>query len=146
CLVDSVEDRESVGRIKRFKERLCFRVLVETGLQIVRNGDVLRRGVGTFPPTVCLCGLDRRQARRTHPPLTNQLQRLLAVELRPDATLPARRETLQPEIVVERTALSVNPAETETGFHGLCVCHGCVVGPFLRELQPDTLRTLVMCL
>src|SRR4029077_20320084 len=88
--------------------------------------------VCTLPPAVSLRALDLSEARSLHRPRGDQRFSLRTVDLGPRTLLPARREALEPRVLVERALLAVDPAPCERDIEGLRVRQ-----PFLRALLCD---------
>jgi hypothetical protein len=69
---------------------------------------------------------------------------LPAVDLRPLAPGPARREPLQVVVLVELAHLAVDPAVAEGGLDGLIVGDGLQTRALLGEFEPQPVRGRVV--
>jgi len=87
-----------------------LRVRIERSLQIRRHCAGGLRIIRPRPTPVGLRGFDGAQTGRPHRPGLDQLLGLLPVDLGPDALGSARRELLQPPLIVQRFLLPVDPA------------------------------------
>src|SRR5439155_7167529 len=111
----AVERREELARLLVARER---------ALEVLRHDRVPRAVVGRLPATVRLRALDLREPRRLHQPGLDQPRRRLAVDLRPLAPRPPRKEALQVIRLVEPPRLRVDPAVAERNLERLGVGDG----------------------
>src|SRR5207245_1009697 len=109
-LMDPVQDRVSVLAAERGEELPSTLILVQLPLQVVRNGRGARPWVGGRPPTVGFGAFDLQQTGRLHLAALDQLDGLVAIDLRPLTLAPARRKAQQPVALVELSPLRVDPA------------------------------------
>jgi hypothetical protein len=79
------QHRVAVARVQRGEELRGLLVRIERGLQVGRHGGHARGVVGRFPAPVGLRALHLGQPGRLHAAFVDQLQRLVAVDLRPGA-------------------------------------------------------------
>src|SRR5262245_21766389 len=135
--MNPVEDRVTVAAVQHGEECSRLRVAIQFGLKIVRRYRLARRGVSGVPPPILPGALHRFQAGWLHLPALDQPQRLLRVDLRPDAFRSARRELLQPGRLVITLLLAVYPSVTQRHFKRLVVGHGLYAGSLLGQLEPD---------
>ena len=135
--MQAVEDRVAVDPVEA-----CEELGAQSGWRRApardRWGPSPMPARGRRPPSARRPSLARpRRARRAHASLGDQFRRALAVALRPAAARAPRRESHEPEALVERGDLAVDPAEAERGVDRLGAAHARDPRALLRELQPD---------
>jgi hypothetical protein len=96
------------------------------------------------PPAVGTGPFDFGKAARFHRPGFNQRLGLVSVPLGPRAPWPSSREALEPIGLVAAMLLSVDPAECQRDVECLVVRRCGEVRAFLRDLQPDASRGIVV--
>jgi hypothetical protein len=109
-ILDLVQDSVPVPAIEPGEELPSLFVLLQLPAQVFRHRGGARRVVGGVPPAVGLGPLDLPQARWLQLAPLYELRGLLAVDLRPPAPRPSRREQLQIVVFVEPAYLAVDPA------------------------------------
>src|SRR5947209_20461659 len=98
------------------------------------------RVVRGVPLTVRLRAVHSLEAGWLHAAALDETLHFLAVDLRPDAPLAARRELLEPGRVVERLLLPVDPAVAERDLERLGVRHRFDGPRRLGDPQPPAAR------
>src|ERR1700682_2471781 len=141
---DAEQDRVAVLRIELLEEPPRFGVLRQSGGEIVRDCGSALPIVGCLPPPVGLRALDFALAGRLHAAGGDQRIDLLAIDLRPDAPFPARRELLQKALVIRALPLPVDPAVANGHIERLRVRDRFPFRGLLGDAQPDAGRGLLI--
>ncbi len=94
--LNSEQDCVSVAAIEGLEEGLRGTVLGQGSLEILRHGHATGRVIRIIPAPVGLGTLDFGEPGRFQRAAFDQSQHFFTIALRPDASLPARRELLQP--------------------------------------------------
>ena len=103
------------------KKCLCPRACVESSLKVLGDGRVAGGIIGFFPTSILLGTQHFLEPTVFHSSGFQQSRCLLAVDLRPDASLAPRSESLQPSAGVLRLLLCIDPSIAERRFQCLGV-------------------------
>src|SRR5271154_1112689 len=113
--LNTEQDRIAVSAFQSGKECLCPRTLVQRSLKVLRHSRVARRVIGLLPASILFSTQYLLEPAVSHPATFQQRRCLLAIELRPDASLAARSKSLQPCAGAFRLLVCVDPSKTERG-------------------------------
>src|SRR5436190_4951799 len=119
-------------------------VRVQRPLQVLGHRCRALTVIGRVPAAVRLRSLDLAQAGRLHLAALDHAGGLVAVDPRPAAPRPAGRELLEEVGVVERLALTVDPAVRDRDVEHLRIRHARHPGGLLSKLRPYTGGRLVV--
>src|ERR1700730_4692922 len=135
-VADPVQDRVPV-RPAQGREELAGGIAAgQLALQVFRNARGSLAAIGGLPPAVLPGQLDLAPPGGLHPARLDQTGRLVGIDLRPAAARPARREALQPVLLVERALLAVDPAVAERHLERFGIGHAGSARALLRDLEP----------
>ena len=122
--MDAVQDGVPVRAIEACEEFAGAGIFVEFLLEIIRHCYVPLRFVRLIPPAISSGQFHLPESRGLHLPLFNKFGDLLAVDLRPFASRPSAGESLQPEFIIERPLLAIDPAIAERYIERFLVRNG----------------------
>jgi len=114
--LNSPKDPVSVRPVKSLEKRCGLGIRVQRSLKVGRDGRSAGRIISSIPSAILLGILDRFQPGGLHLPTRNQRQRVLPVNLRPDALARTRNKPLQPRLFAFRLLLSVDPSVAQCNF------------------------------
>src|SRR2546423_3534071 len=133
------DDRIAVRRVDCVEKSLRAWVLVQRSLKIRVNGGILWGIVGCIPPSIVPGAFDLLQSGRLHSSASDQAQRFLAIDLRPNAAGAPRNKSLQPRGFAFGFFLAIYPPVTESDLHGFGIGDGFHAGCFLRDAHPESI-------
>src|SRR6266550_1211743 len=143
-VAEAVEDGVAAGTLERLEERRSLWIGLQGRRQVVGDGGGALRLVRLGPPAVGFRPLDLGEAGGPHVPGGDECLGLPAVDPGPLAAGTAGREALEPPGLVVGALLAVDPSVAEGDVEGLGVGDGVVTRSRLGNLEPQTLRGVVV--
>jgi hypothetical protein len=135
-VVDAPDDRVTILGIKLRERGRHGGVAVELAGEVVGDFSRALSVIGGVPPSVGLGAFDIGQSCGSHPAVFDQLLGPVTVDLRPPAAAGARREALEPVVVVVSSFLAVDPPEAQRDLDRIWVGNGSLACVFLGDLKP----------
>ena len=126
------------------KSAFAFGLASSAASELRRRLDLARAVIRGGPAPVRLRTLDLGEPRRPHPSPLDERRGAVAVDLRPPAPQPPRREALEEVVPVERLPLAVDPAVAERDLQRLRDADRPLAGGLLGDLEPDPLLVPVV--